>query len=213
MTIAKADYQGNVNIGFYGIVTDAYSLFAPDFKHNEGFDEPQEIRLGGTALIGLFGAGNSTGLVVPDLIEPHEEEQLDDADIDYTVIESRYTAFGNLVLCNDTGCVISPNLEQHADEIADALDVPVETGTVAHLDITGSCGIATNEGVLLHRGASEDELQHIGDVLGVEGDIGSVNFGTPYVHSGVLATSDMVLVGNDSTGPEIQRVQDALGFL
>lgn len=212
MGLQQTDYQGNENIGFYGVLTDAYAVFAREFKR-DGFDDAPALRLGGTDLIGMFAAGNSTGLVVPDIIERHEEEQLAETEIPFTVIESNYTAFGNLLLCNDTGCLISPHLADQQEAIADALGVPVETGTVAGLNIPGSCGVATNEGVLLHRDASEDELEQVEAILGVEADIGSVNFGTPYVHSGVLANSDELLIGNETTGPELQRVQDALGFL
>jgi len=98
-------------------------------------------------------------------------------------------------------------------DIAATLDVPVTVGTVAGLDIPGSCGVATNTGALLHRDASEAEANAVADALGVTADVGTVNFGTPFVHSGVLATGDTVVVGDDTTGPEVQRVQEALGLL
>lgn len=215
MALEQTDYQGDENIGFYGLVTDSYALFAPEFTDCDLFDgtQVQDLKLNGTAMIGLFAAGNSNGLLVTDTITRVEERRLDENDVAYQVVDSKFTAIGNLVLCNDNGCVISPHLADRQDEIAAFLDVPVETGTVAGLNIPGSCGVATNNGVLLHRDASEDELAHIEDVLGVDGDIGSVNFGSPYVHSGVLANAADLLVGAETTGPEIQRVQDALGFL
>lgn len=215
MALEQTDYKGDENVGFYGLVTDSYALFARGFKHRDLFEEHRvtEIRLGGTNLIGLFASGNSTALLVPDIISDVEEQRLQEADIPFHVLESRYTALGNLVLCNDTGCVLSPHLEDRKDEIADVLDVPVETGTVAGLNIPGSCGAATNQGVLLHRDATEDELTHVESVLGLDGDIGSVNFGSPYVHSGLLANSNDLLIGPNTTGPETQRIQDALGFL
>lgn len=213
MGFAQTDYKGNVNIGFYGVLTDAFAVLAQEFTIASDLDEAVEARIGGTDLIGLFAAGNSNGLLVPDIIEPHEEHQLEDAGVPYHVVESRFTALGNLVLCNDHGCVLSPHLEPVKEDIAAFLGVEVMLQGVAGLEITGSCGVATNEGVLLHRDASEEDVEQVAEALGVDGDIGSVNFGTPYVHSGVLANSRECFVGNDTTGPEIQRVQDALGFL
>lgn len=213
MSIAEADYQGDTNIGFFGVVTEEFRLFADEFKKADFFGESATARIAGTDLLGIFAAGNAQGVLVPDIITEHEKEQFDELGVDYRILESNYTALGNLVLCNNEGCVVSENLADVTDEIAEFLDVNVETGTVADQDIPGSCGVATDAGVLLHRNASEDELAHIEEVLGVEGDIGTVNFGTPYVHSGVLADTENVLVGNDTTGPEVQRVQDALGFL
>ncbi len=215
MGLEQTAYRGGENIGFYGVVTDAYALFAPEFPDIGLFDgrQVQDLRLSGTNLVGLFAAGNSAGLIVTDTIEDVEERRLDEHDIPYMILESDYTAIGNLILCNDTGCIISPHLADRKDDIAQFLDVPVETGTVAGLNIPGSCGVATNNGVLLHRQASEDELAHIEDVLGVSGDIGSVNFGSPYIHSGILSNTTDLLVGPETTGPELQRIQDALGFL
>lgn len=212
MGFAQADYKGNVNIGFYGTLTDRYAVLAREFKITSDLDAVA-ARIGGTDLVGLFAAGNSNGLLVPDIIEPHEEEQLEEAGVPYHVVESRFTALGNLVLSNDHGCVLSPHLKPVQDQIAGFLGVEVVLHGVAGLDITGSCGVATNEGVLLHRDATEEDVERVEEALSVPVDIGSVNFGTPYVHSGVLANSEQCFVGNDTTGPEIQRVQDALGFL
>ncbi len=215
MALEQTDYRGEENIGFYGVVSDRYALFAPGFKTRDLFDNHvmEEVRLSGTPLIGLFAAGNSTAVIVPDIVQEHEETRLQEEGIEYRVLENRYTALGNLVLCNDNGCIVSPHLEDRTDDISDILEVPVETGTVAGLNIPGSCGVATNNGVLLHRDATEEELSHIEDVLGVAGDIGSVNFGSPYVHSGILANATDLLIGPNTTGPETQRIQDALGFL
>lgn len=214
MALEQTDYRGEENIGFYGVVSDPYALFASEFKTRGLFDGAvMNVRVDGTGLIGLFMAGNSNGIVVSDLVKDHELDRIQDVDVPVRVLESKYTALGNLVLCNDSGCVVSPHLADRTDEIAEILDVPVETGTVADLKIPGSCGVANNNGVLLHRDASEEELTHVEDVLDVEGDIGSVNFGSPYVHSGVLANSTDVLIGPNTTGPETQRIQDALGFL
>ncbi|MDY6762097.1 MAG: translation initiation factor IF-6 [Candidatus Nanohaloarchaea archaeon] len=213
MSVERTDYEGNVNVGFYGVVTDGFALFADGFTVDTGFDGRATGRLAGTDLVGIFAAGNANGLLLPDIVSDHEEEQLDAAGIDYRVLEAQHTALGNLVLCNGHGAFISRHLDGYRDEIAAFLDVPVTVGTVAGLDIPGSCGVATNDGVLLHRDASEAEAEAVEDALDVDADVGTVNFGTPFVHSGVLAADGTVLVGDDTTGPELQRVQEALGLL
>ncbi len=212
MTLARTDYQGNVNIGLYGLTTEAQTFLAPGFAQDV-FADAADVRVAETPLVGLFAAGNANGLLVPDIATDREVTALEDAGASVHVLEHRHTALGNLVLCNGTGALVSPALDEVTDTITDALGVDVETGTVAGLEIPGSCGVATDSGVLLHRDASEEELAAAEDVLDVEGDIGSVNFGTPYVHSGILATTQHLLVGNDTKGPELQRIQDALGFL
>ncbi|MDP2766906.1 MAG: hypothetical protein Q8O41_05580 [Candidatus Methanoperedens sp.] len=44
-------------------------------------------------------------------------------------------------------------------------------------------------------------------------DIGTVNFGSPLVVSGLLANSKGYVAGEDTTGPEISRIEDTLGYL
>ncbi len=211
-----SDYQGDINLGFHGVVSEEYALLAPEFKRSEVFQVDKTVeglRISNTDLIGLFSAGNSRGILVPDIISQHEKQVLEENSIPYLVIESGYTAFGNMVLVNDNGCLISENLEDHREDISDFLDVPVETGTIAGTGMVGSAGFATGRGLILHREASEEELSKAESVLGVEGDIGTVNFGSPYVGTGILGNSEKIMVGNNTTGPETARIDKALGFL
>lgn len=212
--IFETDYRGDPNIGMYGFATDSYAVLAREFKLAEKLDvDVHSTYLSNTTLVGVFAAGNSNGVVVSNVATDREVDELRDGGLDVTVIDADHTAVGNLVLCNDEGAYISEHLADHSEEISEALGVPVETGKIADLHIVGSAGIATNQGLLLHREATEDQLATIEDLLGVEGDIGTVNFGSPFVRTGIVATSDRVLVGNDTTGPETARIDEALGFL
>ena len=97
--------------------------------------------------------------------------------------------------------------------VEETLGVKAKIGTVAQLSIVGSCGVATNKGCLLHRDVMEEEMGIVEKTLGVNADIGTVNFGTPFVKSGLIANSNGFVVGKMTTGPEIVRVDEALGFL
>jgi len=44
-------------------------------------------------------------------------------------------------------------------------------------------------------------------------DVGTVNLGSPLVGSGLLANSYGYLAGDETTGPELGRIEDALDFL
>ncbi len=209
------DYKGDPHLGFYGIATDEYAVLAQDFKKSKklGVETVCETPLCNTSLTGLFAAGNSNGILVPESASDHELERLKEAGIDYLALDSRHNAVGNIVLVNDHGCIISTHLAEEKEKIEDFLQVRVEIGQVAGLDIVGSAGIATNKGVLLHRETSEAELGKVEKVLDVEGDIGTVNFGSPYVGTGIVTNSITSLVGNDTKGPETARIEKTLGFL
>jgi len=43
--------------------------------------------------------------------------------------------------------------------------------------------------------------------------VGTVTFGSPYVGAGCAASDTNALVGSGSTGPELNRIEDALGLI
>jgi len=123
------------------------------------------------------------------------------------------TALGNLILANDMGAIISPLLRKHREKIAEFLEVKTEVSTVAGLKICGSAAIATNKGCLAHPQIKDDEKALIERILEVPVMIGTVNYGSPYVKSGIIANSSNFAVSEHSTGPEMGNIFEALGFL
>lgn len=208
MSIEKYNYRGDINIGLYAISTNDYLVVPREFKQKDFFSqETVETRIAGTRLIGLFTAGNSNCLLLPDSVKEREKKKLEDAGVPVHVLETNENALGNLILTNDKGAVISEKLEDQKDEISDALDVPVEVGGIAGITNPGSCGVANKNGVLIHRDASEEEAEKFKDALQVEKvDIGTVNMGSPYIGSGIVSNDEYFLVGGDTTGPEIGRI-------
>jgi len=210
--IERYSYRGEPNIGFYATVTSSQAIFPPEFKRRDFFDvDSVETYIAKTRLVGLFTAGNSNCILVPGNTTEREVEKLEDSDVDFHVLESNENALGNLILANDKGAVISERLEDHREEIEDALEVPVTVGEVAGLTTPGVCGSANRNGALLHREASEEEAEKVKKALDVEEiDIGTVNLGSPYIGSGMLATDGKMLVGEDTTGPEVGRIDRTL---
>jgi len=47
----------------------------------------------------------------------------------------------------------------------------------------------------------------------VHADLGTVNYGAPLVGSGLVATDEGYVVGEDTTGPELGRIEETLGFI
>lgn len=208
MPIEKYSYRGDINIGLYATATDEFLVVPREFKRKDFFPQNAvETRIAGTRLIGLFTAGNSNCLLLPESVKDRERKKLEKAGIPVQVVENHENALGNLILANDKGAVISEKLADQKEEIAEALDVPVEVGEIAGITNPGSCGVANRNGVLIHRDASEEEAEHIRDALRVEKvDIGTVNMGSPYIGSGIVCNDEHFLVGGDTTGPEIGRI-------
>ena len=77
----------------------------------------------------------------------------------------------------------------------------------------GMAGVATNKGLLVHPRVSEQEMAVLEELFELPVDVGTVNLGSPLVGSGLLANSYGYLAGDETTGPELGRIEDALDFL
>ncbi|MFB6200251.1 MAG: translation initiation factor IF-6 [Candidatus Nanohaloarchaea archaeon] len=208
MPIQRYNYRGDTNLGFYTTLTNEYAVVPREYKKKDALPEKTvETRITGTNLVGLFTAGNSNQLLIPESTKKREKQKLEDTGIEYTVIKSVENALGNVILANDQGALISPEIAEYSQKISEALKVPVETGKIAGIPNPGVTAIANNHGAVLHRDASEEEAEKVKEALKLEKvNIGTINMGSPYMGSGAAANDQNILVGEDTTGPEIGRI-------
>jgi translation initiation factor 6 (eIF-6) len=148
-------------------------------------------------MLGIFFAANSHGLV-----GSMEAEGA-------TVLDTKFTAVGNLVRANDHGAIISPLLDGAKGEIEEALGVPATVTTVAGLNLAGSLTLANNHGAVVHPNATPGEMETIGRALGVPAHYGTL------VKSGFLgsmgAVSDgALLVSPSAMPPELAQIAEIL---
>jgi translation initiation factor 6 len=169
--------------------------------------------LGGSSVIGSLACGNSKGFVVANNVSDDALEVLREHGR-AARLPAKINAAGNIILANDKAALVHPGLSKKAREvIAETLEVEVMKGTVGGLKTVGMAAVATNQGLLVHPRTSEAELKVLEDLFGLPVDVGTVNFSSPLVGSGILANSKGYLAGDDTTGPELGRIEEALGFL
>jgi len=126
-------------------------------------------------------------------------------------METKRTAYGNMVLANDYGALIDSRLkEEDAKTVADTLGVEVVRGEIAGLPYVGSLAIATNKGVLTHPLLKEEERKILTDVFKVPVDVGTINCGIPYVATGLIGNKFGAIAGSLTTGPELFIIGQAL---
>ena len=171
--------------------------------------------VGGSGTVGSLAAGNDNGLVVSSQLTERERETIADAaDGVIAKLPGRINAAGNVVCCNDYGAYVHPDLPRDAVQaVKDGLDVPVERGVIAGVTTVGTAAVATNKGVLCHPKATDGELDALEDILDVPADIGTINYGGPLVGSGLLANDHGYICGSDTSGPELGRIDQALGYI
>jgi len=171
--------------------------------------------VGDSNTVGALATGNEAGILVSDRATEREKARIAEAaDREVRELPGRINAAGNVVLANDYGAYVHPDLPREAVmTVRDVLEVPVERGDLADVRTVGAAAVATNTGVLCHPKAREPELQAVEETLDVRADLGTINYGAPLVGSGLVANDAGYVVGEDTTGPELGRIEEALGFI
>ena len=219
--LKRIDIVGNPNIGVFVLATDNLAIVPYNLldEKAEIIKETLEVEvvkssISGSSLIGSLAVANSNGIVVSPHVLDREVKQFEDLGLNVARIPGNYTAVGNIVAANDNGAIVSPFLSQEAIGVIEkTLDVNVESSSIVGSDIIGSLICVTNRGFLIDKRAVQTELNLAQEVFGVEGDIGTVGKGISLVGACILANDKGAIVAKDSTGPEMARVEEALGFL
>lgn len=218
MSYKQTSVNGEDFVGLLGLATDRYALISTGFKDARILEVPTiKTNIYGTNLLGMFCAGNSNGLLVPYFIENEKihwiKKQLKEHGVDINIqkVDDTYTALGNLVAANDKAAIISTEFKHHK-VFEDALGVEAVKRDIARHKEVGACCKTTNKGFLAHAETSADELKEIEKILKVPGKEGTINFGFPFVGSGLIANSHGYITGLRTSGIELGAIDDALGF-
>ncbi len=213
------DIFSNPSIGVYSLVNDRIAIVPPQVPETKQQKVAEWLKVkvvattvGKSVITGALACSNSNGIVLPSFATEDEVEAIKSAaDINVTIMDTKKTAYGNIVLANDKGAVADPRIEQdHMNKIADTLGVEVVHGEIAGLPYVGSLAAATNKGVLAHPLLKEEERKVLNDVLKVPVDVGTVNCGVPYVSTGLIGNSYGAMIGMLTTGPEMFIIGQAL---
>ncbi|WP_254272470.1 translation initiation factor IF-6 [Haloarcula marina] len=218
----RAAFSGSSYVGVFARATDDCVLVRPDLDESLQNDLADELEvpvipttIGHSGTVGALATGNENGLLVTSRVRDAEIERIRDAvDVSVTKLPGRLNAAGNIVCCNDSGAYVHPDLSREAVQaVRDGLGVPVERGVIAGVNTVGTAAVATNSGVLCHPKATDGELDALEDLLDVPADIGTVNYGGPLVGSGLVANDFGYVCGTDTSGPELGRIDAALGYI
>ncbi|HHI00920.1 MAG TPA: translation initiation factor IF-6 [Thermococcus litoralis] len=227
MHIERLDFENSPYLGVFGLASDKFALV------REGLQEKKlnvlrevlkvpiiETSIMKSRIVGIFAAANSNAVVVPYYIWDSELEKIKSSleenglDVRVEPVLSKLTAFGNLILVNDKAALISAKFtREEAKQFEDIFDVEVERGIIANYHAVGSVGVVTNKGGLVHPEATDEELEWLESLFKLDFYVGTANMGVPFVGSCMIANSSGVVVGHLTTGPEIVKIEEALGFL
>jgi len=218
LTIILADVFGSPNIGVYCSCNEKVAIVPPGLTNRKISQLAETLgvsvcktTIGGSTLVGALVTGNSNGVLVPHTIRQYELERIEGF-TKVAVVESKWTALGNVVLTNDLGAVIHKGAPPEIiAAVNQHLEVSSTLGEIGLLPFVGSLAIATNKGALVSPSARNEEQSMIASALHVTVEQTSTNGGVPFVKSGILANTKGAVVGPLTRGAELMQISRALG--
>ncbi len=222
MAIFLCSLFGSASIGVYSLVTDNMVIVPSQVSETKAKKLEEWLRvkvirttIGASVLVGALARANSNGIVLPHFMREEEIQAIESSsNINIAVMETKKTAYGNLILANDHGAIVDPRLkERDMKKIEDVLGVEAVPGEISGLPYVGSLAAATNKGVLTHPLLREEEQKLLKDVLKVHVDVGTVNCGIPYVATGLVGNRHGAVAGYITTGPELFIIGQALDMV
>ena len=217
--IHKYDVYRSPNVGLF-LRTNNDTLLLPfgfaetkakKLKEYLDVEKIIHVSIAGTRLIGPMTVMNNNGILLPSTVSDDEIRILKQTGLNVDRLKSKFTAIGNLISANDKGAVVSNLFKGEVDQnIKDILGVPLQTLSIGGYIQVGSMIVATNAGAIVHPIASDSEISTISEILQVEAEPATVNGGSPFLSSGILANFSSVIVGNLTTGPELIMISRGL---
>lgn len=169
------------------------------------------VSVAGTRLMGPMTVMNNNGILLPSTVSDEEIQILKQTGLNVERLKSKFTAIGNLISANDKGAIVSNLFKGEVNQdIKDTLGVPIQTMSIGGFVQVGSMVVATNAGAIVHPKANDAEISRISEILQVEAEPATVNGGSPFLSSGIIANFSSVIVGNLTTGPELIMISRAL---
>lgn len=219
MAVYLSSIIGSVCLGVYSLANDKIVIIPPMVPIEKAKETANWLKakliytsIANSILAGALACSNSNGILLPKLITKEELSQIKSHfDGTIKIMETKKTAYGNLVLANDKGAIVDPHFSKSEKKhISEALDVEAVSGKIAELPYVGSLAVTTNKGTLTHPGIKDEEKKLLEDILKVPVEKGTINCGIPYIGTGLIANSHAGVVGSLTTGPEMFIIENAI---
>lgn len=217
--IHKYDVYRSPNVGLFLRANDNTLLIPFGFadtktkklKEYLNIKKIMHVSIAGTRLIGPMSVMNNNGMLLPSTASDEEIQILKQTGLNVERLESKFTAIGNLILANDKGAIVSNLFNGEVyQSIRDVLGVPIQTMSIGGYVQVGSMVVTTNAGAIVHPNANDREIKSIAEILQVEAEPATINGGSPFLSSGIIANFKSAIVGSLTTGPELIMITRAL---
>ena len=210
---------GDPHIGVFTRVFDDIAVVPPETPEDlvRTYEEVFRVEvvrttLQGSPIIGSLLAGNKNGLVISGLATDEEQKLLSEYH-ELMLLEEDMNAAGNIILSNDSFAAVHPDTnEDLMDSLEDFLKVSVTPLTLGGIKTVGMAAVATNSGIVVSPRSSAGEIAALEKICDLPIGKGSVMMGNAMVGTGLVANRYGYLTGIGTSGYELGRIEDILGF-
>jgi len=137
----------------------------------------------------------------PEKLKEVLKKHFDIVEIDF--IEN---LIGNIFLIGKNGIIYSHGKEKDVKKISEKLSLPAYKIKTKYL--FGSISKLYNNKLLISQELSDKIIEKVREITGYIVDIGSINFGSPYLRYGIEINKEYLIIGKYSTGHEIVKVEE-----
>jgi translation initiation factor 6 len=216
--IGRVSYYGNPFIGLFAAANDKIAIVPPGSPQSfvsrlsESLGvETIETLIAESNLLGIYMCMSNSSIVVEESIRDIEKKALGETGLNIVYIGERHNAWGNNLCINSKGGIINNDIPRAAIKtLEDRLGIEIVPMSIDGYQTVGSVVIATEKGFAVKNKASEEEIKQIESVLKVKGGVATANMGSLFVSVCAIANSRGLVVGEQTTGIETMRLQDAL---
>ena len=218
MGIFKYDVYRSPNVGIYAKCNDSFVFIPNGFATTKAENLREFLKteyvftsVANTRLIGVLMVANNNGILLPrNSLEEEVIHLKKSTGLNVDILDTKHTALGNLICANDKGGIMSPLIpSEFVKKVEDVLGIEVVRKRIAGYHQTGAMAVATSHGGIIHPSTEEEDVKSISQVLGVELEPATINGGSPYVSSGILANNKSLVVGTLTNGPELVMLTKA----
>lgn len=210
--IFKYDVYRSPNVGIYSKCNDSFVFVPNGFAVTKVKNLCEFLKtdfvytsIANTRLLGVLMIVNNNGILLPrNCLEEEIIHLKKSTGLNVDILDTKHTAIGNLICLNDKGAVMSPLIpHEFSKKVEDVMGVEVIRKRILGYHQAGAMAVATSRGGIIHPSAEEEDIKIISQVLGVELEPVTINGGSPFVASGILANNKSLVVGTLTNGPEL----------
>jgi translation initiation factor 6 len=216
--IFKYDVYRSPNVGIYAKCNDSFVFIPNGFATTKVENLCEFLKtdhvfasVANTRLLGVLMVMNNNGILLPrNSLEEEVVYLKKSTGLNVEILDTKHTAIGNLICVNDKGGIMSPLIpSEYVKKVEDVLGIEVIRKKVAGYYQSGAMTKANSHGGVIHPATEEEDIRVISQILGVELEPATINGGSPFVSSGILANNKSMVVGSLTNGPELVMLTKA----